>query len=264
MYILEITLEQPQLTLPRNLSMFEQDPFLVVARGQPFWVCCLASTPVWGLISTRLRRIKEPLAVGFLVCTGGIIGLATIEPDGNTKSLVFAGLAGIGFGALIVLIVAAVQLSAPHHLIATATAVTVSSRAVSASVFTAICVAAFSDRLKVKLPSYIAAAALKSGLPKASLKDFAAALVGDNQTALIHIEGATPGIISAGVVALKQAYADSVRVVYILAAPFGVAAAISCWFLADMRKTMNYKVDAPIENLTIKVPHKQMGNDVSV
>ena len=80
----------------------------------------------------------------------------------------------------------------------------------------------------------------------------------------IHIEGVTPGIISTGVAALKQACADSVRVAYIIAAPFGVAAAISCWFLADMRTTMNYKVDAPMENLTTKMPREQMGDDVSV
>ena len=221
------------------------------------------STPVWGLISTRLRRIKEPLAIAFLVCTGGVIGLATIQSDDDIKSLIFAGLAGIGFGGLIILIIAAVQLATPHHLIATATAITVSSRAVAASVFTAIYVAAFSDRLKTKLPSYIAAAALKAGLPKSSLKAFAAALVGNDQAALVHIPGVTSAIISAGVAALKQTYADSVRVVFIIAAPFGVAAAISCWFLADMRKTMNYKVDAPMEELTTKVPHKQISNDTS-
>ena len=243
--------------------MFEHDPFLLVARGQPFWVCCLVSTPVWGLISTRLRRIKEPLAIAFLVCTGGVIGLATIQSDDDIKSLIFAGLAGIGFGGLIILIIAAVQLATPHHLIATATAITVSSRAVAASVFTAIYVAAFSDRLKKKLPSYIAAAALKAGLPKSSLKAFAAALVGNDQAALVHIPGVTSAIISAGVGALKQTYADSVRVVFIIAAPFGVAAAISCWFLAHMRKTMNYKVDAPMEELTTKVLHKQISNDTS-
>ena len=243
--------------------MFEHDPFLLVARGQPFWVGCLLSTPVWGIISTRLRRIKEPLATAFFVCTGGVVGLATIQPDDNLKSLIFAGLAGIGFGGLIILIIAAVQLATPHHLIATATAVTVSSRAVSASVFTAIYVAAFSDRLMTKLPSYIATAALKAGLPKSSLEAFAAALVGNDQAALIHIPGVTPAVISAGVAALKQSYADSVRVVFIIAAPFGVAAAISCWFLADMRKTMNYKIDAPMEKLTTKVPHKQVDNYVS-
>lgn len=242
--------------------MFEQDPFLLVARQQPYYVCCLLSTPVWGFIGTRFRRVKEPLAVGFLISTAGVVGLATIQTDDDTKTLIFAGLSGIGFGALIILILSIVQLSTPHHLIATATAVTVSSRAVAASVFTAIYVAAFSQRLKEKLPSYVGAAAAKAGLSPQSLKAFVTALAANDQAALLQVQGVTPQIISAGVAALKSAYADSIRVVYIIAAPFGVAAAISCWFIADMRPTMTYKVDAPIENLTTKASRKIAANAV--
>ena len=244
--------------ISRNQSLFEQDPFLLVAREQPFWLGCLLSTPVWGLIGTRLRRLGGPLAAGFLIFAGAIAGLATIQPGDDRRSLVFAGLAGLGFGALIILIIATVQLSTPHHLIATATAVTVSSRSVAASVFTAIYVAAFSERLKEKLPNYVGVAAMSAGLPKASLQAFVAALAANDQTSLLHIPGVTPEVISAGVAALKQAYADSARVVYMIAAPFGVAAAISCWFMADMRATMNYKVDAPIENLVIKAAHRNV------
>lgn len=242
--------------MSRNHVLFEQDPFLLVARQQPFWIATLLSTPLWGLIATRLRRVKEPLSVGFLILTGGVIAFATIEPDDGLKTLIFAGLAGIGFGGLIILILTAVQLSTPHHLIATATAVTISSRSVAASVFTAIYVAAYSERLKRNLPSYIAAAAMKAGLPQYSLEAFVAALANQDEASLHHIQGVTPRIISAGVAALKSAYADSFRVVYIIAAPFGVVAAISCLFMANMKSTMNYKVDAPVENLTSKKPHR--------
>lgn len=243
--------------------MFEQDPFLLVARQQPYWIACLLATPLWGFISTRLRRLKEPLMVAFLIFTGGIIGLSTIQPDDDTSTLAFAGLAGVGFGGLIIIIIAMVQLSTPHHLIATATAVTVSSRSVAAAVFTAIYVAAFSHRLKEKLPGYIATAALGAGLPATSLEDFVTALAGNDQAGLANIQGLTPNIISAGVTALKQAYADSIRVVFIIAAPFGLVAAISCWFTADMRKTMNYQVDAPVENLKRKMTERHGLGEVS-
>lgn len=233
--------------------MFEPDPFLVVARGEPFWIACLVSTPVWGFLGSRFRSVKEPLSAGFLIFSGGIAGLATVQPDDDRNARVFAGLAGVGFGALIILIVAAVQLSTPHHLIATATAITVSSRSVAAAAFTAIYVAAFSERLKARLPSYVAAAAAKAGLPPASLQAFVAALAGNDQEALLQVPGVTVEIISVGVAALKNAYADSIRVVFMIAAPFGVAAAISCWFLADMKATMNYRVDAPVETLKTKV-----------
>ena len=178
--------------------------------------------------------------------------MATIEPDDNLNSLVFAALAGIGFGAPLILIVSGVQLSTPHHLIATATAVTTSSRAVAATVFTAIYTAAFSTRLGDKLPIYIAAAAQEAGLPATSIKAFIGALTTNDKAALAQIPGVSPSIIEAALVALKQAFADSLRVVYIIAVPFGTVACILCLFLGDMKMTMNYHVDAPVEDLHAK------------
>jgi hypothetical protein len=107
-------------------SLFETDPFLEVARGQPFWVACGLSTVLYGYASTKLRTIRAPLFVGFFLFTAGLIGLTTIQPGDSTRAVVFAGLAGLGFGGPLVLIIAGVQLSTPHHLIATATALTVS------------------------------------------------------------------------------------------------------------------------------------------
>jgi len=209
----------------------------------------LLTTVVWGYWSARLRTIRSPLFAGFLLFTAGVIGLATIEPDDSLNSLIFAALAGIGFGAPLILIVTGVQLSTPHHLIATATAVTTSSRAVAATVFTAIYAAAFSTRLGDKLPSYVAAAAQGAGLPASSLEAFIRALTTNDEAALAHVPGASPSVIIAAVAALKQAFADSLRVVYIIAIPFGAVGCILCLFLGDMKKTMNYRVDAPVEDL---------------
>jgi sugar phosphate permease len=97
-----------------------------VARGQPFWVACGLSTIFYGYASTKLRTIRAPLFVGFLLLTAGVIGFSTVQPNDSTRTIIFSGLAGIGFGGPLVLIIAGVQLSTPHHLIATATALTVS------------------------------------------------------------------------------------------------------------------------------------------
>lgn len=193
--------------------------------------------------------------MGFLLLTAGIVGFATIQPSNSTNAIIFSGLAGIGFGGPLVLIIAGVQLSTPHHLIATATAVTTSARAVSATVFTAIYAAALSTRLGEYIPSYIAEAALSAGLPKSSLGAFIEALAGDDTAALPNIPGVTPAIINAGIIALTQAFADGIRVVYIIAAPFGILACTACFFLGDLKKTMNYHVDAPLEDLHAKRHH---------
>lgn len=236
----------------RTSQLFETDPFLLTARLQPFWIACLLTTVVWGYWSTRLRTIRTPLFTGFLIYTAGTIGLATINPDNSLNALVFAALAGIGFGAPLILIVSGVQLSTPHHLIATATAVTTSSRAVAATVFTAVYSAAFSMRLDTKLPAYIATAATGAGLPATSLESFITALTTNDTATLNRIPGSNRSIIGAALAASEQAFPDSVRVAYLIAIPFGVVACIACCFLGDMKKTMNYRVDAPVEEMRAK------------
>lgn len=212
---------------------------------------------IFGYLSTKFRKIREFLCVGFLVFTAGIVGMATLQPNNSANPVIFSGLAGLGFGFLIVLIVTGVQLATPHHLIATATAVTVSCRAIGATVFTAIYAAAFGSRFKVKLPAYVAEAALQAGLPSNSLKPFIEALAAGNLPALSNIGGVNAQIIGAGVIALKQAFADSIRVLYIIAAPFGIVACIACLFLGDMKETMNYRVDAPLEEMKAKTHHNE-------
>lgn len=221
----------------------------------PFSVAGAISTVIWGYAATKFRTVREPLFLGFLIFTAGIIGFTTIEPNGSTTAVVMSGLAGVGFGAPLILIITGVQLSTPHSLIATATAVTTSSRAVAATVFTAIYAAALTSHLNTNIPNGVGGALAKAGLPASSIPSFVQALAGGQTDALSSIPGVTPAIIAAGVAALKQALADSIRVVYIIAAPFGVLACIGCFFLGDLRRTMNYMVDAPVEDLHTKRQH---------
>jgi hypothetical protein len=222
-------------------------------------VATTISTVFWGVISSKLRTTREPLFAGFVIYTAGFIGWTTIQPGDNLNSLVFGGLAGIGFGAPLILIVATVQLVTPHKFIATATSVITTSRAVAASVFTAIYAAALNSELTKNLPKEIGDAALEAGLPSASLPAFIADLANSNTTALSGISGVTPAIIAAGVAGLQQAYADSLRVVFIIAVPFGLVACILCFFLGDLRDMMNYKVEAPVEELHAKHHHHHHG-----
>ena len=175
--------------------------------------------------------------------------MATVQPDQSTRAIVFDGLAGLGFGCPLILIIAGVQLATPHHLIATATAVVTSSRAVGAATFTAIYGAALGSRTSVKLPSYVAAAAIKGGLPASSVQAFVGAILTKDAAALPSIPGVTPAIIAGGVAAARQALADSFRVIFIIAPPFGALAVVLCWFLGDMSSLMTYRVEAPVEQL---------------
>lgn len=181
--------------------------------------------------------------------TGGLVGLATVQTTGSTRAIVFSGVVGLGFGAPLALIIAAVQLSTPHYLIATATALTTSARAVAAAVFTAIYTATVHDKMESYIPSYIGKAAIGAGLPPSSLPAFIGALATQNPAVLPTIPGVTPLIINSGIEALKHASADGIRYVFIIAAPFSAFACVACFSLGNMKETMNYHVDAPLEDL---------------
>jgi hypothetical protein len=209
---------------------------------------------VYGYVSTKLRSVRWPLAVGFTIWTAGTIGLACVEPDQSTVAIIMTGLSGIGFAGPLILIISGVHLSVPHHLIATATSVPTSARAVAATVFTAIYAAAFSDRAAKLVPAHVASAAAGAGLPPSSLPSFIPAFLGNETSAVLGVPGVNPQVIAAAAGGVKQAMADSVRIVYIIAAPFGVVAVIACFFMGDLSKSMNYRVEAPVEDLHAKRP----------
>ena len=135
-----------------------------------------------------------------------------------------SALSGFDFGAPLILIITGVQLSPPHNLIATASAVTTSARSIAATIFTATYAAGITSKLTTDVPNGIASAAAKAGLSPASIPAFVRALASNNSDALLTVPGVTPAIIEAGVNGLKQALADSLRWVYIIAAPFGALA----------------------------------------
>ncbi|KIV91817.1 hypothetical protein PV10_06314 [Exophiala mesophila] len=230
-------------------ALYETDPLLVVLRTQPNYMGGVLSALVWGYLSTRFRTIRELLSIGFLMVTGAMIGLATLQPDTGNVAIGMACLSGIGSASPLILIITAVQLSTPPHLIATATGVTTSVRSIGATMFTAVYSAALQTRTAEKIPAYVAKAAAEAGLTPASIPAFIKAIASGNPAALAEVPGVSPTIIGLGVAAFKQAFADSIRVVYIIAAPFSMLAAICSLGLASYRRTMNYKVDAPVEDL---------------
>lgn len=241
----------------RAHALFTTDPVLIVALLQPYVVATIFSTLVGGFVSTRFRTIREPLLVSFVIFTGGLVGMATVQPGRLAIAIGSSVLFGLGFGAPLILVVTGVQLSTPHKWIATATACTTSARAVAGAMFSTINATAFSTRLRKFLPSYVGKAALSAGLPAASIPAFIAALNEGDSADLMAIPGVDAIVIEEGLLALKQAYADSLRVVFIVAAPFGVVACVACYFLGDLSKTMNNHVDAPIERVHINSGHKK-------
>lgn len=244
----------PVLTRPlnRTTSLFETEPMKVVARQEAFWAGCIIGSVLFGYWSTKFKTIRAPLAGGFFIFTCAMVGFSTIQPGHSVNAIAFATMSGFGFGVVLILVVAGVQLCTPHSLIATATAVVTTARASAGAIAIAMYAAVFRTRIEEKLPAHIAEAAMTNGLSPDSVPGFVAAFLSNDTTVLSNTTGVTTSLIAASVVAMKQAYADSLRIVFIMAVPFGVVALIACYFLADINKLMNYGVDAPVEALHAK------------
>lgn len=243
----------------RTNALFTSDPLEVAVRQLPLFCIAGALTLAYGWTSSYFRDIKYPLFVGFVLYTAGIIGLATVQPGQSGVALGTLAVAGMGLAGPLILILTAVQLAVPHHLIATATALVVSCRTLAASIFTAAYSTALSNRLNSYIPSYLAGAVAQAGLPPGSMGSFIGAFAGKDQAALAQIPGVTPRILSAATAAFQQAFADGVRVIYMIAAPIGAVGCILCLLLPSFQAIMDQKIEAPLEHV-----HKQRENDVSL
>ncbi|OAL42841.1 MFS general substrate transporter [Pyrenochaeta sp. DS3sAY3a] len=236
-------------------ALFTSDPLDVAIRQLPLFCIGAALTLIYGWASSYFRDIRYPLLVGFVLYTAGIVGLATVQPGQPGVALGTLTLAGAGLAGPLILILTGVQLAVPHHLIATATALVVSCRTLAGSIFTAAYSTALSTRLNSYIPSYLARAVAQAGLPPSSIGPFIGAFAGNDQAALAQIPGVTPAVLGAAGGAFQHAFADSVRVVYEIAAPFGAVACILCLLIPSFKGVMDHKVEAPLE-----VTHKQHNN----
>lgn len=189
---------------------------------------------------------------GFVIWTAGAVGFATMQPDLGISAMACAGLSGIGFAAPLVMIVAGVQLSVPHELIATATSVATSSRALANAITTSIYVAIFRARLSSMIPARIPPAVVAAGLPVSSVPGFIQALTANNPSALTAVAGVTPSIIAIGAASYKQALADSIRIVFIITAVIGALGTACVMLIDNMKERMNYQTDAPVEEFRAK------------
>ena len=242
----------------RTSALFTSNPIQIAVRQLPFYCLIGGVTLIYGWASSYFRDIKYNLFVAYIIYTGGIVGLATVQPGQSAVALGTIALAGVGLAGPLILIITGVQLAVPHHLIATATAMVVSCRTLAASIFVAAYSTALSSRLGTYIPSYIARAVTQAGLPASSIGPFIEAFSSHDDAALARIPGVTPAVLGAAGGAVQQAFADGVRVVFIIAAPFGAVACILCLFLPSFKDVMDRKIDAPLEHARKHHGEKEM------
>lgn len=109
---------------------------------------------------------------------------------------------------------------------------------------TAIYYNIFNSQIKTNLPTYIAQAAIKAGLPQGSVMAFVEAITSpvDPAGMAAKVNSVTPQIIEAGALAAHWAFADSLKYVWYATIPFGIICMIACLFLPNIRKFMTNRL----------------------
>jgi hypothetical protein len=101
-----------------------------------------------------------------------------------------------------------------------------------------IYVSILTNRLTTTLPANVAPAALKAGLPSADLPALFAAIAAGTATAMEAVPGITPTVIAAVGDAVKVAYSQAFKTVYLTSIAFGGLSIIASLFITSIDDLM--------------------------
>lgn len=99
----------------------------------------------------------------------------------------------------------------------------------------------FANKLKTKLPEYVATAAIEAGLPITSAKEFVLALLSAPKP-VAAVKGVTPAVVAAAAKAVQWAYAASLAYVWYTSIAFGVLSIVACLFLGQVRPYLTHRI----------------------
>lgn len=235
--------------------LFDPRPVYLGLRFAVFGLCAVFATPFYMYAAYRWRLLNQQLSLGFVLFLIGIIGMATVKPGSGKIILLWVAICGVGFASPISCLLSVAQLCMPSHFAGQISGLMICSRSVGGSIGPAICSAVFVSKITKALPSFIGSAAVKAGVPAASLVAFITAVAGGDAAAAAKVEGVTPAMVGAGFVAWKAAYAASFKYIWIVIAPFVLVSLGCCLVMVDSAKEMTFLVDAPVEEIHHKHHH---------
>lgn len=145
------------------------------------------------------------------------------------------------------LLVAAIQFTAPHAFLSTATGLAFSARAIGGTFGSAVLNAIINGRLIGHHAAGVGAAAISAGLLEDSVPELLEAL--DAGTIGSGVVFATPAIWDAAVEASRWEYAYAYRLAWASVIPFVVLAIVAVALLKGVKDLMTEKVEATVEHV---------------
>lgn len=168
-------------------------------------------------------------------------GLAAVTPDRESLAIGLGTINGFGIGAVLVPAATVALTVCPDNTLATCVALSLTIRTLGGAIGTTIYFNVFEEKLKKKLPEYVAKYAIQAGLPIQEVETFIVTLV-TAPDQITKIPGVTPAILNAAAIGSRWGYAESLKYVWLTSIPFGVIAIILCLFLGNTAEYMTDRV----------------------
>ncbi|GLA38191.1 hypothetical protein AnigIFM63309_005197 [Aspergillus niger] len=183
-----------------------------------------------GILMKPVGYTKYQLIITTLMITAFSGALASINQYRQAYGIAFTALGGFFVGYLELITIIMCPLYCSPQDIGLASGFLGSAKQVAGTIATAIYVAILDNRVTVDLPRDVSAAALNAGLPSSSLTDLLEAVSAGTTAAYEAVPGMTNGILGAVTEAVKTAYSQSFRTVFLASIAFGGLSVIAACF----------------------------------
>jgi hypothetical protein len=179
-----------------------------------------------------------------------------LAPGSAVVSTIMVACVGALVNAAAIASATMIQLGVPHEYMGVGTAMAITARSIGGSVGTTVYTSILENRLVHYIPTDIGIPLAKAGAAREAIPHIIEALLSGNTTTLKHL---TPEVLTAGSAGLKQAFAHSFRIVYLVTLAFGVTGTICVAFSRNVDDQMTKKVDIKLEEGAHIVGHGDTG-----
>ncbi|KAG4441501.1 hypothetical protein IFR05_003028 [Cadophora sp. M221] len=229
-------------------TVYAPDPVQVGLKGLGYGISVTAGATIvnWAL-SIFKNHNRELMIACCIIMTAFGGALAVVNPTNPKTAVALGTIAGFGVGGVLVPPSTIAITVCSDRLIATTVALSLSIRVIGGSIGYTIYFNIFGEKLKKVLPTYVAGAVTKAGLPESDVMAFVGTFLTDPMS-IVSVPGATPAIIAAATRGSQDAYSYALRYVWYTSIAFGVVAIVAACFLGNNRKYLTDRVAAKIRN----------------
>ncbi|RAK94022.1 siderophore iron transporter [Aspergillus costaricaensis CBS 115574] len=183
-----------------------------------------------GILMKPVGYTKYQLIITTLMITAFSGALASINQYRQAYGIAFTAIGGFWVGYLELITIIMCPLYCSPQDIGLASGFLGSAKQVAGTIATAIYVAILDNRIAVDLPRDVSATAVNAGLPSSSLTDLLEAVSAGTTAAYDAVPGMTASILGKVTEAVKTAYSQSFRTVFLASIAFGGLSVIAACF----------------------------------